>query len=328
MRFAFLRQYRLRLRGAFDRRAAEALTVAVCGFLLLTNLGAAAAHAAPGRDKAWFDAKSVCVFPLGAGSMPHDSQQLVDSLAEGWTRSIVLPDPARAVSIAGGAFPAITALTIDLSEGQLRTGRKKEKIKLSNRVEENLDVDRLEVRGQPLLLHHAKLNMSITATAAQLSMERDKKGRPLMMLANARSGTLDFDVSQKDVETLLLQNARETASKYGITVESTKVKLTPETPRSVQASLHISTKVAFIPAGMLFRAHVVVDDAMNAKITGLTVDGDEALGPIIVGLLRPALSKYNGQTRPLVSFPAGSLQLRDVAIRVDDSLHLTAKFGS
>ena len=68
---------------------------------------------------------------------------------------------------------------------------------------------------------------------------------------------------------------------------------------------------------------------MNAKLTGLTCDGDEALGPLIVGLLRPALAKHNNETRPLVSFPAGGkLQLRDVGVRVDDSLHLTAAFGN
>jgi hypothetical protein len=67
---------------------------------------------------------------------------------------------------------------------------------------------------------------------------------------------------------------------------------------------------------------------MNATITGISIDGDEALGPLIVGLLRPELTKHNNETRRLVAFPAGKLQLRDIAVRVDDSLHLTAAFGS
>ena len=102
----------------------------------------------------------------------------------------------------------------------------------------------------------------------------------------------------------------------------------PETPRALSVSLYVSTKVALIPAGMLFKAHVVVDDSMNARISGLTCEGDEALGPLIVQFLRPALARYNGRTRPLVSFPAKDMQLHDVAVTVDDRLHLTAAFGT
>ena len=286
------------------------------------------ASARPAAGKAWFDAKSICVFRLGGREMPQDREQLSDGLLAGWRRSIDLPDPSRAVTLEGGAYPSIDTFRIDLSDGELKSGQKKDKIKLNNRVEKTLEVNHLEVRGEPLLLQKAKLNMSIVADAAQLELERDRKGRPVMALADARSGSLHFDVTQSDVQDLLLKNAREMAGKYGVKVESTRLTLTPETPRSIRASLHLSTKVGFIPAGMLFKAHVVVDDSMNAKITGLTVDGDEALGPLIVGLLRPALARYNDTTRPLVSFPAGNLKLRDVAVRVDDSLHLSAAFGS
>lgn len=313
-------------------RPARVLSVASAGALMMIGVGATPvcerASSRPDAGKAWFDAKSLCVFRLGDRQMPQDREQLSDGLLAGWRRSIDLPDPSRAVTLEGGAYPSIQTLRIDLSDGELKSGRKKDKIKLSNRVEETLAVSHLEVRGEPLLLQKAKLNMSIVADAAQLELERDRKGRPVMALADARSGSLRFDVAQADVQDLLLKNAREMGGKYGVKVESTRLTLTPETPRSIRASLHLSTKVGFIPAGMLFKAHVVVDDAMNAKITGLTVDGDEALGPLIVTLLRPALAKYNDTTRPLVSFPAGSLKLRDVSVRVDDSLHLSAAFGS
>jgi len=71
-----------------------------------------------------------------------------------------------------------------------------------------------------------------------------------------------------------------------------------------------------------------VDDGMNAKISGLAIDGDEALGPLISTLLRPQLKKHNGETRPLVGFPAGKIQLKNVAVKVDDALHLDAAFGT
>jgi len=314
-------------------RPAKALTVAASGLLLVMGTGASPlskpAGPAPAGGKAWFDAKSVCVFRLGSDrAMPQDREELSDALLAGWRRSIQLPDASNAVTVQGGAYPSIGDLRINLSDGELKAGQKKDKIKLNNKVEKTLDVQHLEVRGEPLLLQKARLNMSLVADAARLELERDRRGRPVMMLADARNGSLSFNVSQTDVQDLLLKNAREMAGKYGVKVESTKLTLAPETPRSIQATLHISTKVGFIPAGMLFKAHVVVDDAMNATITGLTCDGDEALGPLIVGLLRPALANYEGKTRPLLSFPAGHVKLRDIQLRVDDSFHLVAEFGS
>jgi hypothetical protein len=172
------------------------------------------------------------------------------------------------------------------------------------------------------------MNMRLTADTARIDLERDRRGKPIMFLAEAKSGTLTFDVSCADAESLVLHDAREMASHYGVTIESIKIRIFPETPRSIQASVYVDTKVAFIPAGMLFQAHITIDDAMNARISGLDCEGDEALGPLIVHFLRPNLARYNGKTHPLMSFPAEGMKLRDVAVRVDDSLHLTAAFGT
>ena len=297
--------------------------------VLLTSPARGSGESPAPAKEPWLDAKSVCIFRLGAGPMPRAPDELSRALAAGWRGAIELRDPSKAVAIEGGTYPLISTLKIDLSDGELHPPTKRERIRVNNRIEQNLDVAHLQVLGEPLLLHQAKLNMSVTATDAQLALERDRRGRPVMMLADAKAGKLTFDVRQADLEALLLRNARETASRYGVRIESTRLRLIAETPRSLQASLHFSTIVGFIPAGVLFKAHLVVDDAMNAGITGLTVEGDEALGPLIVGLLRPALQSYNGKTRPLVGFPAAArLHLRDVALRVDDSLHLTAAFGS
>jgi hypothetical protein len=299
------------------------------GLIAAFGLFAPAAHAAKGDDqKAWMEAKNVCQFPLGEGRMPEDAHELSVALNEGWKRNIVLPDPQKAVTITGGTYPTINTFRIDFSEGQLRPSTSKEKTVLNDRVEKNLQVEHLEVRGQPVLLQKSKLNMKLVAEGAQLDMERDRHGKPVMLLTQAKSGTLEFDVTRADAEALLLKNAREMGSHYGVTIEKIELTVVPETPRSVQATLYVETKVALIPAGMLFQAHVTIDNSMNAKISGLTCDGDEALGPLIVHFLRPSLARYNGKTKPLVAFPTKNMHLRDVAVRVDDSLHLSAAFGS
>jgi hypothetical protein len=334
---AMVRKRSYRARSALGRtesrrRIVRQLLVGSAGLLMFVGTGGASpAPRRPGqsdRPQAWMDAKNMCVFSLGEGRMPEDPNELSVALKEGWKPVISVPDPQRAVVIQGDSYPSLETLKINLSDAELHPPAKKQKVELNNRVEKNLDVQHLEVRGEPVLLKKAKLNMRLTADGARIDMERDRRGRPVMLLAQAKSGTLSFDVSRADAEALMLQNAREMASPYGVKVEKMQLLVVPETPRSVQAELYVETKVALIPAGMLFKAHVTVDDKMNARISGLSCEGDEALGPIIVHFLRPALARYEGRTRPLVSFPKRGMHLHDVAVRVDDRLHLTAAFGS
>ncbi|HEY8751289.1 MAG TPA: hypothetical protein VIM11_25120 [Tepidisphaeraceae bacterium] len=309
------------------KRPMYGLSMIAAGALLLGNMSASPKPVARDNNP-WFEAKSVCLFRLGTGPMPQTSDELSDALQRGWSQAIRFPDPAAVISMEQPGFPSIGALKVNLSDGQLKITDKKDRIKLNNVIERELQIGKLEIRGEPLLVRKARIHMNLNANSAQLVLERDRVGRPVAMLQDAASGNLAFDVSVADAEALMLHNARDVAVNYGVTVESMHLKIVAETPRSLQVSLHVATLVGFIPAGMLFKAHVNVDDGMNAKITGISIDGDDALGPLIVGLLRPALVKHNNETRPLVGFPAGKLQLRDVAVRVDDSLHLTAAFGS
>jgi hypothetical protein len=149
-----------------------------------------------------------------------------------------------------------------------------------------------------------------------------------MLLSEARDASLSFEATGVDLQRILLADLRAAGSPFGLDVISTSLHLVADTDRSVSVDLQIRTKFALIPAGMHFRAHVDIDDNMNAKLSGLSCDGDEVLGPLIVGLIRPDLSQYDGRSRPLLSFPSGKMHLRDVRIRVDDSVHLNAAFGT
>jgi hypothetical protein len=308
------------------------LTILLSAVLLAMGAGAAPAPRPAAKpiekEKGWLEAKSVCLFRLGDGRMPQDPRELSVALHEGWKYAISLPDPEKAVLIEGGSYPTIDNLRIDFSQGRVATNGKKDKIELNDRVEKNLQVGHLEVRGTPMIVQQGQVNMRLVADTAQIDMERDRHGRPVMMIAQAKSGSLTFDVSQADAETIMLHSAREMASKYGVAIDRMKLTVTPMSPRSLTVSLYVATRVALVPAGMLFHARVDVDDKMNAHISGLTCDGDEALGPLIVHFLRPSLAKYNGKTRPLVTFPTDKMKLHDVAVHVDDGLHLSAAFGS
>ena len=46
------------------------------------------------------------------------------------------------------------------------------------------------------------------------------------------------------------------------------------------------------------------------------------------GLIRPFLAKHNGETRPLMNFPATDMRLRGIDIAADRSLRVKADFGN
>ncbi len=311
-------------RSATPWVARTALSIAICW---AAGGPRNAAFAAP-VTKAWFDARGVCIFPLSPGALPTSREELNDSLVDAWRDALTLPDPTRVVLIQGGRYPAVDTLRIDLSDAKLPSNTNKEKVRPDGKPRGRLGVARFELVGQPLLCDDAKLNVSLSADRVRLDLEHDKTGRPILLLADAQAGTLKFDATPHDLERVVLSSARIAAAPYGVSIVSTNLKINAKTTHSVTAVLHVATRVGFIPAGMTFKAHVDIDDAMNAKLTDLKIDGDDILGPLIVGLLRPGLAKFEGKTRPLISFPSRDMHLHDVQITVDDKVHLNAAFGN
>ena len=98
--------------------------------------------------------------------------------------------------------------------------------------------------------------------------------------------------------------------------------------RTVRVDLKLSTRFAFAPAGLHFRARLDIDDDLRGRLSELSCTGDEVLGPLISGLIQPFLAKYNGKTRPLMTFPKTGMRLQGVEIVADERVRLTANFGS
>ena len=98
--------------------------------------------------------------------------------------------------------------------------------------------------------------------------------------------------------------------------------------RTIRVHLKLSTRVGFIPAGLHFRARMDIDDNLNGRLSELSCTGDEALGPLIGGLIQPFIEKYNGTTRPLMNFPATNIRLRGVEIVAEQTIRVSAAFGS
>jgi hypothetical protein len=288
---------------------------------------AASASGDQKESKAWIDARGVCIFPLSGRNLPRTRDELGTSLSHAWDKTMQVPDSSKVVQMEGEGYPSLQSLRIDLSDSTIPSG-KSDKIKPSNKPQSQVGVDRFEFIGSPLMCDSAKLNVSISAADAHLDIERDRTGKPILLLTDAKSATLKFDATGADLQKILVEDLRTASAPYGVRINGASLHLMSDNEHSISVDLYVSTQIALMPAGMRFKAHVDIDDKMQATLTGLSCDGDRLLGPLIVGLLRPGLAQYEGKTRPLFSFPSPKLHLHDISLHVDDSIHLNAGFGS
>ncbi len=288
-----------------------------------------AAHAVPNRPRPWFDAKGAFVFPLGKGPLPQTREQFVESLALGWKSHLRFSGESEIVHVNGGRFPALGSLHMQLGGGVIDVNRpnKEPPLRPSGKVENRLAVRDFDLNAEPLIQDKTKLNIHVSATDARLDVEHDQQGRPMMMLADAKNATFRLHCTNADLERILVMDLNTVAQRYAVSIHKAMVKINAVNNRAVDVDLHLSTTIAFIPAGLHFQAHLDIDNEMYAKLSRLKCEGDDALGPLIMGLIRPGLSKLEGKSRPVFSFPTGQLKLRDVKIQGGDEVEISATFA-
>jgi len=281
-------------------------------------------------DNAWMSAKGFCSFPLDwpRDEMPRTGGQLAAALLGGWRDVFTFDNPDNVVDIAGGRYPAIDSLTIDLTGGVANPDRKPVRAPDPVPTTHSLAVRHFTLVGEPLVSQKAKVNFKVTGTDVRFDLQRGKDGRAMLALADAKAGTLHFDATLNDLERLMLAAAQRGGGVQAVRVRAIDLDLESLSERSLAADVHVSTLVGLVPAGVRFTARVDIDERMDARVSHLTCDGDEVLGPLIVGFIRPGMARYEGKSKPLLSFPAGNLKLRDVQVRAGDRVALTAVFSA
>lgn len=321
------RHMRSRTARLRDRLRAAPPLLACAGFALLLSGATPAPKKVKRPPPAWIAAKTMCIFPLADDGLPRTGGQLAEAMLGGWKGVFTLRDPDRAVYMQGGRYPAIDSLNVDLSGAVAKTRHNAAKIPDPVQTSQRLAVAHFNMVAEPLVNQHGRINVRVVGRDVRFDLQHDKAGKPILMMCDARDGMLQIDTTKPDLQKIALAMAREMAGAHAIGVRSLSLDLKSLGPRSLNASLHLSTLVGFVPAGLRFTARVDIDDQMNARISHLTCDGDEVLGPLIVGLIRPSLDRYEGKTRPLLSFPSDNVKLKDVRITAGEHIELMARFG-
>lgn len=321
------------------------LPLAVTSLLVLSLLTTGCAHRAKARARqaalkaqkdqpAWVDAKDVCVFRYGERKLPKNAIDFDHALTKGWERSFVLPDLESTVQVDGAErYPHLRALKIDLTDAKVDPDSKTAKLRPTDKRLSGSAVlaAQFELVSHPLRSGKAKVDLDVTARDVRLDFGKDRENQPMLLMTDAKNGHMEIAVAHDDVERILLETAKEKAARFGIDVRKLSLTMISNpTDRSVRVAVKVISLVGgFVPAGLTFAARLDIDDRLNGTLSGLTCDGDNVLGPLISGIIRPGLKKHEGKTRPLVKFPLGTMHLYDAQIdTTNDTIKLTAAFGS
>lgn len=281
------------------------------------------------KPAAWINARSALAFPLTDTSLPRTGGQLADAMLTGWKGRLAFRDPSTVVSLIGGRYPAVDWLIVDFTRAVAAKEVKPTGASETKRVanSRSLLVKNFLLTADPLVQNKAKIHYELTAKDVRFDVRKDHEDRPILSLADASEGSFHFHATLADLERLMLAAAKEKAASKLIIVRSVQLGFHEIGPRSLRAEMYLATLVGFAPAGLRFEARVDIDDKLNAKLSEMKVDGDELLGPLIVSILRPRMTKYEGESRPLIAFPGGNLRLRDVQIRTGHTISLDAQFS-
>jgi hypothetical protein len=284
------------------------------------------------EQKAWINARGMCVFPFAAEKLPDNSDDFTAAMERGYRKSLKLSQDGdeKIVVAEGGSYPNVKSLKIDVSDSVvLNPDRKRNPSKRAEAVP-GIDASKFEFIGKGMSMEKALVDVTLSASDAKLMLTRDDKdNKPLLFLGRASEGRINIEIAHKDAERLLLAAARKGGKGYGLNVDKTKLELTVDpNGRTIFVVWKLFTRFGPAPAGLKFKAQLDIDDKLNGQLSHLSCSGDDVLGPLMSGLIRPFLAKYNGKTRPLMTFPKTEIRLRAINIASDDSIRITVDFGT
>ena len=188
--------------------------------------------------------------------------------------------------------------------------------------------EQLEIAGHPIQYGQNQLDLSLDARGVKFDYGRDKKGQPLLVLADAKEGHVEAKISQSDIESLARAAAEVAARQQGIRIVGLDLSLTSRGPRSLAVDARVKAKKMLVSGVIHVKGKVEVDDEMNATVSGLECKGEGVVGTMVAGVVQGKLKPFDGKVFPLMTFSLGDVALRDLKIEVKSAVRVTADFGN
>lgn len=260
---------------------------------------------------------------LGTRGLPASRAELELAVREGLA---LFRSPKLSVEVTG-EFPALEKISLDLSGGAVP-----QTIPASDEAGENvreLSVGTFDLKAHPLFFETARAQVRLSASDVRLVLRGGKGTRPALLdLASARTGDFVFEIARAELETVILVMAQRAARPHGVTIERTTLNVESTGPRSVRFCADVLAQKLFMHTALTLRGTLTVDDALDAKLSGLQCSGGGIIGSLASNFLQPYITQIESRPIPLASFALRGVRVRDVSLETGEPLRVRASFGS
>ncbi|MEM6560945.1 MAG: hypothetical protein AAF656_05050 [Planctomycetota bacterium] len=224
-------------------------------------------------------------------------------------------------------------LKVDLTDARLATDVPPKRPRPAGQPVTGPDFAQLVVRGDPVRIDTADVDLKLEATGVGFDFDRDADdGAWLLMLRSAIDGHVDVAIGKDDLRALIETKVKQGADDHGVVIEKVELDLAEHGPRGVRLTAQIS---GHKPLGFLkptfavgLHGNLLVDDELVASLSDLKLEGDGIIMTLLTGMLGDKLKELETKEFPLAAFPLGEVRLRDVSINAADPVRVSAKFGS
>jgi len=267
------------------------------------------------------------MFPLVGPDYPKSGEELATRIQAGLGELLNFPPGRKAVDIEGGTYPNFEKVTVDLSGSSVKGTVPPPPPKPKGSRDPGPSAAELRIVGRPINYQGRGINLELNASGAKFDLSHDEKGRALLVAREAERVNVAFDIAAADLQFILKAAATELAKQKGVTIQDLGVKLTNQGPRTVDAEVRAKAKKLVMSGTVTVKGRVEIDDALVAKVSNLSCDGQGMMGNMAAGFIQGALKSHEGQRFPLTTFSLGGLALRDLQISTANGLHITAEVG-
>jgi len=263
------------------------------------------------------------MLPLAGESFPTTADELAAALQSGFETRGLVP---HQITIEGKEYPELTQVSVDLTGGKITRENRPVDTAAKTGASSFLEIAQLELFGEPVYFEQTALEIRVEAEQVKMRVA-GHPGNGSLMLESAAAGKISVKITHEALEDLLRSLVSGAAAKQGLEVKETKLDLEQDGARGVAFRAEVTAKVFIMNATLALTGRLDIDDAFNARLSALALDGDSMVVNLAGSFLRPRLQALEGRVFPLLAFSPGGLKLRDIELSVSPSLQVHARFG-
>lgn len=248
------------------------------------------------------------MFPVGGTEFPKDNATLLAALADG-----VRPLGVSADAVAlDGSFPSFEQISIELTGARFRRDHRPRPAPQETVV--GFETRRLEIRANPAHAETLPFHLDVRGSDCVFGFGRAADGAGAFALRSAAACTVEASAALADIEAAVRAAAGEAVAAQGASIHSVQIELESAGSRSLAFSAKVTARAVMFSATLTLKGRIDIDDAFNARLSGLACSGEGMMATLAATALRPRLAQWEGASAPLSRFIPRGLVPEDIAL--------------